>query len=391
MPPQTDPNKTISTVTPPTNNIDPKTGIPYGAKGTKDFYVDATGNFFRGPSPIVTSGPVRKEFTDLSNDLSGIQFKNQTNTQTKDKLPTYGSFSDEYTKALDALGAKSTASTKALISSIQAQRAMRANEINSLSDNYARGLQLLGIQKNEAQSTPELLLGRIKSAENERLQKIQNLDIEENKAILDAEEAQSKNQVGLLKEKLDYIKQLRKDKQDELKAIADESRAHLDTVNKEVSLMENYASQIISQISGLKGEAKSAAIQAIADKFGVSPESVILAASGYSQKKADKASSSSLSGGYTAQEQRKLRAAGIDPTDIESADHYLYGNTEPVQSFEPNNRQTRKLAEVGISSTTISTLQKFLGQGYTLDEIIADTPGLNATQIKLLKKYVEDL
>lgn len=31
-------------------------------------------------------------------------------------------------------------------------------------------------------------------------------------------------------------------------------------------------------------------------------------------------------GGYTEQEKRKLRAAGIDPTDIQTADEYLYGS-----------------------------------------------------------------
>lgn len=41
--------------------------------------------------------------------------------------------------------------------------------------------------------------------------------------------------------------------------------------------------------------------------------------------KAGLAASTSSLGGYTDQEKRKLRAAGIDPDDVESADEYLYG------------------------------------------------------------------
>jgi len=44
--------------------------------------------------------------------------------------------------------------------------------------------------------------------------------------------------------------------------------------------------------------------------------------------------SSIASGGYTAQEERKLRAAGIDPSDIANADRFLYQGISPQQAKE---------------------------------------------------------
>lgn len=57
----------------------------------------------------------------------------------------------------------------------------------------------------------------------------------------------------------------------------------------------------------------------------------------YPQEKSSssKSASTKVTGGYTAQEQRKLRAAGIDVNDIGAADEYLYGEGDTTEFLDP--------------------------------------------------------
>ena len=339
------------------------------------------------PTLIVTSGSIQKQFSTDTMNLADIQFQ-KTQPAPTQPLPSYGNYSDQYTKSLDALGVTSDATTKALINSIQAQRANRANEINNLAGNYERGLQLLGIQKNEAQSTPELLMGRISEAENQRISKIQQLDVEENKAILDAKQAQQENNVRLLKEKMDYIRQIRKDKQDEIKAAADEATQHLEKINKEVSLMSGYASNIISQISGLQGDAKMKAIQAIADKFNVSPEAVILAASGYQQGITDEQRKQ----GYKTGKISTIAApgGGTESPTVQKIDALMY-KSKPTfageKLFIDPDQEAKVLQDLNMTSKAFVQIQKYLLQGYSLKHV-AQILGMPPETYTALSQYV---
>jgi len=71
-----------------------------------------------------------------------------------------------------------------------------------------------------------------------------------------------------------------------------------------------------------------------------------------------KASAGGASGGYTSQEERKLRAEGIDPSDIAAADKFLYQGISPRQESE--SKLTDSLA---------STVQSLMSQNVPMDKI----------------------
>lgn len=214
---------------------------------------------------VVGSGPANMEFSGYSNDLSkALAALNQTpNPQTSPSVNINNvSANDPYAQMLDKLSATSNASTKALIASIQAERERQGNSIDVQYDNYKRGLQLLGIQHNEAQSTPDLLMGHIQQAETEHQQKIQALDVEEKKALMDAETAQAKGDLDILKEKMDRVKAIQEEKQQALKDI-------YDTMNTQTSIAENQAHQIYDVFSKLDPADQEIFIQEVAKKYNL--------------------------------------------------------------------------------------------------------------------------
>ena len=178
-------------------------------------------------SPIISTGNIHREAKTnsiaLDNALRSFNLGGSSTSKTQ-TTPNFGTTinetaNDPYVKMLDSLSNRSNDSTKMLIANIQAQKAREANKINEQYSNYEKGLQLLGIQTNKAQATGDLLAGQIKQAENQHMEKISALDAEESKALMDAENARADNDFKVLKEKMDYVKQLKKDKADALKEL----------------------------------------------------------------------------------------------------------------------------------------------------------------------------
>lgn len=214
---------------------------------------------------VVSSGPANSEFNDHSSELSKMlgQLGNTQNPNPNSDTPTVGNTSDSYTQMLDGLSKTSDASTKALIGTINASRANRANALNTQYSDYKQGLQLLGIQHNEAQATPDLLMGHIQQAENEHQAKLQALDVETNKALMDAEKAQKEGDLSILKEKMSYVKELKAEKQNILKNIAD-------NLSYETKIADTEAAQYYDKLNTLNPADKEAFLTALSKKFNVS-------------------------------------------------------------------------------------------------------------------------
>lgn len=224
----------ITPQTPPANNL-----VVTAAKATNDFNTHSSnlqsilGNLNQPavPPENVGKGGIDSGVTDTSQD--------------------------PYIQMLNSASATSGQATKALVSSIIANRSAQGNKIDAQYDNYKRGLQLMGIQHNSAQYTPDLLAGHIQQAENEHQSKLQALDVEEKKALMDAEDAQSKNQLDILGKSMARIKDIQTAKSDVLKNIAEAS-------GQTKTITENDAASYFDKINTLNPNDKEAFIHALA-------------------------------------------------------------------------------------------------------------------------------
>lgn len=238
-------------------------------------------------SIITTSTPARTEYNtnlmSLNNALSmyGLGGTGQPEEEKKIDISTY---SDPFTKYLDKMGERSNASTRALISTIQANRANREGEITQTYDNYKRGLQLLGIQHNAAQTTPALLQGQIVQAENEQRSKVMALDAEEAKALMDAENAKTENDFRLLKEKMDYVDKIKKEKANALKDL-------YDTMTTQRGIAEEQAHDIYDTLQKLGANDKEAFLNAVATKYKIPVGKLVQALNDEKKKRETKAGS----------------------------------------------------------------------------------------------------
>lgn len=181
---------------------------------------------------IVTAGSAQAKFSQNSSDLSAALAKfgtTQTSNNNTNKPPKIekdpilnddvsGTTSDPYIQQLDTMASRSNDSTNALIQNIKAIKTRQANAIDAQYNNYKSGLQLLGIQTNAAQVTPDLLMSHINEAETEHQQKLSDLDNEEVKALADAETAKENNDFKTLATKMDYVKGIQKEKTDALRS-----------------------------------------------------------------------------------------------------------------------------------------------------------------------------
>lgn len=175
---------------------------------------------FKPSSLIVNSNSAKMQGMKDSRDLSQFLGTGTINTGVANNTEKPEA-TDEYTTFLNEMSAGSDLASQRLISEIKASRQNQQNKLDSSYDSYKRGLQLLGIQHNETTFSPDLLAGRIQEAENEHQSKIKELRREETKALMDAQQAKLEGNFKILKEKMDYVRQIKKDQQDELKSFYD--------------------------------------------------------------------------------------------------------------------------------------------------------------------------
>lgn len=220
-----------------------------------------------------TSGPARMQFSKDSMALdNALKMFNVGTSQPQDpnKPVDPNVVNDPYMASLDAMAARSDASINMLIKTIQGAKQRSANKVNADYENYKGGLQLLGIQHNEAQSSPDLLMGHIKEAENQHQAKLQELDSEEAKALLEADMARKDNDFKIVKEKMDYVNQLKKDKIEELKN-------YHSTISDQSKTAGIEAHDIYDTLNTLADSEKEQFIQAVAKKFNLPLGSLVTA------------------------------------------------------------------------------------------------------------------
>lgn len=351
------------------------TGLPNDYQGLTGL-VKVGQSYNLGPKNqlVVSAAPANAEFASYSNDLqtmlSGLNQPTSAttgnnvpgSTTTTDVDINNVSKTDPYARMLDTLGEQSNASTKALIASIQASRMNQQNSVNTQYDNYKRGLQLLGIQHNDAQSTPDLLMGHIQVAENEQRAKIEALDREEKKLLMDAETARTKNNLELLKEKVNRVKEIKQEKQDALKRIAD-------NLAYETKISETHAHQIYNQLSKLSDTEKEKFLQAAAKKWNVSLSALVSAVADEKQKRDDE------------DFDRKMKRQKAIVTATKATNKVTKGKplaTGQKQTFilsddDATRSFVSQLEDLGVYSNDIIALQASLDAGYSIDQILAES------------------
>lgn len=234
-------------------------------------------------SLVVTSNPAKVQGSQDSSNLNNLLNKyglsapgtatpttganpNNTDTTTTDA-------NDPYTSLLTQISNGSDQATKNLISGIQAAKQNNANKVDQQYDSYKRGLQLIGIQHNEATFSPDLLASHINQAEDEHQQKLQDLQTAETKAISDANQAKLTGNLSLLKDRMDYIRQIQQDKSTALKNYYDTVTNSSKVASAQID--PTSAQAMLDSMSTLDDADKENFIQAVATKFGLSPLAVV--------------------------------------------------------------------------------------------------------------------
>lgn len=322
---------------------------------------------------VATSGKAKAETAMYSNELDKA-LKNVGVTN-----PAYGSQSEQTPSAavpnennsdpmmsmLNKMETTSNDSTKAIIASIRAARQNNATSVDKQYDTYKRGLQLLGVQSGMSESSPDILLSHINQAENEHRAKIQQLDGEEAKAIMDAENARTEKNFSLFKEKMAYVRQVKQDKQNEMKNL-------YDTLTATKGIADIQAAQVYDTLQSLPDADKEVYLQKIAEKYKLPVASLISAVANIKETRAQ-----------TAREEARKDYTTYKKSDKSSSDESDLGSID--YTVEAKGR--RKLNRNGIDDAALNNFITNLKSGYTVDELFATT-ALTPRQKTLLQKFV---
>jgi len=189
---------------------------------------------------------------------------------------TSGTADDPYIQQLDTIASHSNDATKVLVSSIKATKQKQANNLDKQYNDYKSGLQLLGIQTNQATVTPDLLMSHINTVESEHQAKLNDLDNEEIKALTDAQTAQDNNDFKVLNEKMTYLKQIRSEKTQALKDYQESLTKYNDTVKKQGDASAKLiAPDIYNAVKGLDANDQEQFLLAISQKYNIPLNSIV--------------------------------------------------------------------------------------------------------------------
>lgn len=189
-----------------------------------------------------------------------------------------GTANDPFIQQLNTLQTNQDAATKALIASTAATYQNNVNKVNAQYGNYKAGLQQLGLETGEAEATPDLLVGHIQQAANDQMDKINTLQANEQKAIIDANNAKANGDFRTMTARMTYVKNIQTEKAAAIKNMYDA----VNSANKEVTY--DAPSLYASYSSLTDPNDKKAFIAAVAQQFGTSPISVVSALTGEQAK-----------------------------------------------------------------------------------------------------------
>lgn len=306
----------------------------------------------------------------------------KTVDNTKTTIPDVNSTTDPYIAALNGLAASSDKSAQILIKNIQANKQRQSNSLEKNFQSYKGGLQLLGIQTNAAQATPDLLAGHIQEAELAHHDKLAELDSQMATALAEADQARNEKNFSLLKEKMDYIKELKSNQINELKNLND-------TLSLTQKNADIQAHEIYDSLNTLAPADQETFIQAVAKKYKIPVTSLVQALADEKIKRettntnlaskkvalAKKTTTTTPSSSMIKAGEAKLTASKgpdgyVDP-DVYQQAYETYPGTKKdfLAKFPPNNwvnpanttlpqylRSTKK----GGSTSTTSAIDKYI-------------------------------
>lgn len=272
---------------------------------------------------IVTGTKPSQQFAENTQYVNQLVNKNSsvpqtTPQQTNPQQTTYETvdinYSDPYTQMLDKISATSDKATQNLIATIKAQKASREQNVNQEYDRLKQGLMSLGIQTGNINFTPDLVYGQIMQAENARIGRLQELDREEATALLEATQASEEKDFRLLKERIDYIKSIKKSRLDLLKE-------SYDTMSYEAKIGELQATQIYDELQKLPEAQKLPFLQEIANRYGIPVTALTSSISQITRDRTEKAKKSSTSKKdnftLTPTQKNALGGVGFSSEDID--------------------------------------------------------------------------
>lgn len=374
----------------PTNPVDRFSDADFSGAATKagikqDQYVGSEEqnnaiSSYLNPPTVVTSTTPRKDLINNTNNFSqALAYLQPKTTSSKDSMATdikngQGEIDNElntYVSNLDDISKRSSLATQNLIRGIGADYTARKAEESDSNSRYMRGLQLLGIQGNDAQATPILHAGTLRSAEIAGHKELARLDGEERKLIAEAEQAQLDNDFRLFNEKMNAYKSARAEKNKVVSDLYDQALNRRKLEEADIELVSSYATGLYDEFSKLNETEKAAYVQEVANQLGVSTMAVVAAMASEKQNRIEKASKGKKidSNEYTDQEVRKLRQAGIDPENIIAADNFLYGDGVLPVKLTMTEKLAKKLTRKDVTSDDIIEIQNYLNEGYTLDQV----------------------
>lgn len=230
-------------------------------------------NSLRGNNQMVTSSnsfrtTLNQGQTALQTALSSLQppatpsTSGTSSTSTTD--PNNPNYSDAFTRNLDQMSANADASSRNLINSIRATEMNSENDLNAHYTQYERGLETLGLASGAAKYTPEQLAGQIQTAKNEGQQKITDLQSKMNTALVQAQTAESNNDLKTVNDKMTYISQL---KAAQTKALSD----YYTQLNSGATFAKNNAPAWLDAINtpGLTPDQQHQVLESIANQYQI--------------------------------------------------------------------------------------------------------------------------
>lgn len=170
--------------------------------------------------------------------------------------------SDPYVQTLNQISSNSNASTQMLVNSILTAKTQQSNAADKQYTAYKQGLQLLGIEHNAAQSTPDLLAGQVNAAEDEHQQKLQTIQSNTAKALATAQTAQENNDFKTLNAQMAYVKELNTEKVQALK----DYQTSLTTQPK---IAADVAHNVYTTMQTLDPADQEAFIQQVSQQYGL--------------------------------------------------------------------------------------------------------------------------
>lgn len=291
---------------------------------------------------IVSTQTIHKTGKQNSIELNDMLERLNTAPQVETTKPINYK-ADPIMQGLTNLATRGDASNQRLVQNIIAQKTRREANLENEYDSYKRGLQLLGIQTNQAQATPDLLMGHIKQAENEKMSKLYDLDAELNKALADAEDARANFDFMLLEKSMARVKELKTEQKNALKDF-------YDTISTQQKISEIQAQNIYDELENLNDDEKELYLIEVSKRFNLPLNSLVKGIADEKMKREDRdldirnkksiiadrekpKSSGNKGGDFSDQELRKLEQAGIDPeTQRQEALDFLYGK-ETTEDF----------------------------------------------------------